>query len=121
MASNVQTSQIGDNFQVTMDIIDAAFGTGVFSLIETLGVDQVDLGDGLLDAIPANVDYFLDVLQDAFVNYDTQINNYLITITYDAVIDQDGYASFTARFTAIFDFSGDTTIFDDMYQSAINN
>jgi len=121
VADNVETSQDGDNFVITMDIVDAAFGTGVFNLIETLGVTQVDLGNGLIDAIPSNVGQFLDVLELAFETYDTNANTYLIVITYDAVIDQDGYVPFTAEFTVTFDFTGNTTLFDDMYQSAIDN
>ena len=124
VAENILTTISGNAYVISMDILNIAFGTGIFQTLETLGVKEVDLGDGFIAVNSSNVGTFIDRLELELINYDDSSNTNVIVITFDAKIDQLNQAPFESQFTITFDFNYDDlslSLFNTLLTDARNN
>jgi hypothetical protein len=67
---------------------------------------------------------FLAELEAKLEAYVPSSNTYQVTVTYDALIDQDWFAAFTANFTVVFNFNyseAGRTLFNTLRNDALNN
>jgi hypothetical protein len=116
--NNVNVQYVNETYRLTMNVIDASLPSGVFNLLETLGVYEVSFDSGktyiTLDYL--NVSTFIDVIRNAILTS----SNSRITLNYKAKIALDGFDPFTADFTAIFNFDSNTSVYNDLVDIALN-
>jgi hypothetical protein len=106
VVENIDTSynNINDTYTITMDVLQVTFGTGVFTTLQTLGVKDVNFGDGDVNVTSANVGEFLSVLQ-GLIGTKTVSGPVTRTLTFTANIHQTGQSPFNATFNVIFTFT----------------
>jgi hypothetical protein len=105
VAENITTAYdvLTDTYTIDMDVIDARFGTGIFTTLQTLGVKFVTIGGVRTEVISSNVSVFIAALEALIVLPVVTAPSKVVTLEFSAEIDQVDYAGFEADFIVNFD------------------
>jgi hypothetical protein len=85
-----------------MDVLGLAVSTGIFSTLQTLGVQSVKIGNTTTVVNSGNVGIFIQALEVAFHNAVQVGDDFLVTMNFIGNISQAGYDGFSANFVVYF-------------------